>query len=69
MEFEVQDMTNLPKFWVDFITNLTDKSKDLLLIELGIILERQRGVSGLERQVALYKEQFNLREKKRKENK
>lgn len=66
MEFEVNDMTNLPKFWVDFITGLTDKSKDLLLIELGIILERQRGISGLERQMDLFQEQFKLREKKKK---
>lgn len=59
-------MTTLPKYWTDFISSLTEKSKDLLLIEFGIMLERQKGTSGLERQIDIFREQFILREKKKK---
>lgn len=66
MEFEVNDMTTLPKFWITFIDGLTEKSKDLLLYEFGVFIERQQGIAGLERKIDLFQEQFKLREKKKK---
>lgn len=64
MEFEVNNMATISKSWIDFIGSLTDKSKDLLLIEMGLQIEKQLGTSGLERRIALYKEQYSLREKR-----